>query len=273
MQPMQPHPTVTTSKSSRRRVRTVGLIALVVGLVAGGLCWYLSGQQSSDAVADLAPAPVGCDTTLEFDDAGVYTFYVETDGEVGEIDGNCDGADRDYEFTGDGLPRISLTLVDPDGDEVDLDRVETPTYEAGGAKGTGIRTADIDDAGAYVLTVEANADDVMVRVGKGREPGGGSGMLRILAMALAAIGVLSGVIGLIIGAAAGGSGPSAPSGPVPQAWRPVPGHAPANGPPTTAPNAPPYAWPPGTPPAPPSAPPQQGWGGGSTSNPLPPPGR
>lgn len=268
---MQPNAVMTQGRP-RRRARTLGLVAVVVGLLGGAVCWYLAGQQSNDAVAGLAPAPVGCDTTLEFDGTGTYTFYVETSGAVGEIEGNCDGADRDYEFTGDGLPRVSLTLVDADGEEIDLDRVESPTYDVGGASGTGIRTAEIDEAGEYVLTVEANADDVMVRVGKGREPAGSTSMLRTLAIVLAALGLLAGIAALLLGR--GRTAAATPSGPAPPAWQPVPGQPAPNAPPTQAPESPPFAWPPGTPPPPPSAPTHQGWPpAAGRDEPLPPPRR
>ena len=111
-------------------------------------------QRYDDAVADLAPAPDGCDTTLVFDRTGTYTFFVETMGEVGEIDGDCDGDDKEYDFNGDETPRVDLTLVDGDGDEVDLDRASGPSYDQGGASGSGVRTADIEDTGAYVLRVK-----------------------------------------------------------------------------------------------------------------------
>ena len=119
-------PTATTN-----RARILGIVALVVGVVGAIVLWMLASKRYDDAVADLAPAPVGCDTTLVFDRTGTYTFFVETMGEVGEIDGDCDGDDREYDFDGDETPRVDLTLVDGDGDEVDLDRASGPSLRSG----------------------------------------------------------------------------------------------------------------------------------------------
>ena len=165
-------PTATTN-----RARILGVVALVVGVVGAIVLWVLASKRYDDAVADLAPAPVGCDTTLVFDRTGTYTFFVETTGEVGEIDGDCDGDDREYEFDGDETPRVELTLVDDNGDEVDLDRASGPSYDQGGASGSGVRTADIEDTGAYVLRVDSEEDEFMVRVG--RDPSSGVVPMRV----------------------------------------------------------------------------------------------
>ena len=86
----QAGPTATTNWA-----RILGVVALVVGVVGAIVLWVLSSKRYDDAVSDLAPAPVGCDTTLDFDQTGTYTFFVETAGEVGEIDGDCAADDRD----------------------------------------------------------------------------------------------------------------------------------------------------------------------------------
>lgn len=275
------------------RARMLGLIGLVVAVVGAIALWFLAGKRYDDAVADLAPAPVGCDTTLAFDRTGTYTFFVETAGEVGELEGDCGTDDRDYEFTGDGLPRVSITLRDDAGDEVDLDRVSGPTYDRGGSRGEAVRTAEIDEEGDYTLTVDANADDVVVRVG--RDPATGVTPMRGGAGALLVVGLGVGAVGL----SAGRRRPSEPtSAPGVEPWRPVAGQAPPAAPPyASQPPAPPYEWPPADPPRaqpgrppppapaspaplspprppprPPSSPPgRDGPGGGH--QPLPPPHR
>lgn len=274
-------------RARRSKARTFGLLGLVVGLLGAMLLWFLAGQRYDDAVADLAPAPVGCDTTLVFDRTGTYTFFVETKGAVGELDGDCGTDDRDYEFTGDGLPRVSITLRDDAGDEIELDRVSAPTYERGGSRGEAVRTARIDDEGDYTLTVDANADDIVVRVG--RDPATGVTPMRGGAGALLLIGLGAGAVALT----AGRRRPAGPApGPGPEPWRPVPDQAPPAAPPyASQPPAPPYAWPPAgpahdqpqrpppppthqPPPRPPSPPqpPDRGWSGGGRQ-PLPPPRR
>jgi hypothetical protein len=222
--------------------------------------WVLSTKRYDDAVADLAPAPVGCETTLLFDRTGTYTFYVETSGEVGEIDGDCNGDDRTYEFDGDDEPRVQLTLVDDRGDEVDLDRASGPSYERGGSSGAGVRTADIEDTGAYVLRVDSEEDEVMVRVG--RDPSSGVVPMRVGAVALLVAGLVLGGIGL-----ARSRGPRfEPAAGATERWPPLEGF------PTAPPTAPPYANPAVPPPyAAPSPWPAPGEQRPPRGGPLPPP--
>jgi len=252
----QPVPTATTN-----RARLFGVIAFAVGLVAAIVLWVLSSKRYDDAVADLAPAPVGCDTTLVFDRTGTYTFFVETKGHVGEIDGDCDTDDREYDLDGGRTPRVDLTLVNDNGDAIDLDRASGPSYDRDGFRGSGVRTADIDTTGAYVLRVSSDDGDVMIRVG--RDPSSGVIPMRVGAGALLVAGLVLGGLGLA-------HGRRRPEEPFPGAeafqW-------PAAGQPLTAPTAPPYANPPVPPPyagppaafAPPAAP-RPGRG-----DPLPPP--
>ena len=254
---------VPTATSNRARL--FGVIAFVVGLVAAIVLWVLSSQRYDDAVADLAPAPVGCDTTLVFDRTGTYTFFVETKGHVGEIDGDCDTDDRDYDFTGERTPPVDLTLVNDRGDEVDLDRASGPSYDRDGFRGSAVRTADIDTTGAYVLRVSSDADDVMIRVG--RDPSSGVVPMRVGAGALLVAGLALGGIGIA-------RGRRRPEEPFPGAetfqW-------PSVGQPLTPPTAPPYANPPVPPPyaGPPAAfppPPTPGRGRGGSLPPPSPPG-
>ena len=224
--------------ASKNWARILGVLALVVGVVGAIVLWVASSKRYDDAVADLAPAPVGCDTQLDFEQTGTYTFFVETAGSVGEIDGDCETDDRNYEFDGDETPRVELTLVDDDGDEVDLDRADGPSYDRGGSRGTAVRTAEIDATGEYMLRVSAEVDDVMVRVGQ--DPSSGVLAMRVGAGLLLALGLVLGVIGLVVGRR-----PSAEAGPytygVPQ-WPPLSGEA------FSRPTAPPYANPPVPPP-------------------------
>ena len=78
---------------------------------AGLLLWWFAGHRYDEAVADLAPAPIGCDTTLVFDRTGTYTLFVETKGEVGEIDGDCDADDRTYDLGDEEPPDVELVAA------------------------------------------------------------------------------------------------------------------------------------------------------------------
>jgi hypothetical protein len=224
--------------ATRNRARLVGLLAFVLALAGAVVLWLLAGKRYDDAVADLAPAPVGCETTLVFDQTGTYTFFVETAGSVGEIDGDCVSDDQDYDFEGAETPRVELTLVDDDGDEVDLDRTSGPSYDRGGSSGAGVRTADIETAGEYVLRVSSDADDVMVRVG--RDPSNGVVAIRVGAGLLLALGLVVGIVGLVLGRRSRTDTGGYPGFETP--WPPMSGE------PFTRPTAPPYANPPVPPP-------------------------
>jgi hypothetical protein len=248
------------AKQSRKRGgagRVVLIVLGALGIVIGLLLWFLAGNRYDDAVESLAPAPVACETTLEFDDAGTYLFFVETKGAVGEIEGSCAATERDYDYDGDALPRVSLTLVDDGGEEVDLDRVSEPSYDHGGRAGTAVRTAEIDGAGTYLLTVEANDPDVMIRVGK--DPQQGIGAMRVSGIVLAVLGLVALILGLVLGRRK--PAVATPSGPLPS-WQP------GGGPP---PVAPPYAHQPVAPPFTPGRPPGPSWGSPGSAPPPPPP--
>lgn len=251
------------TRGPRRGLLVAGAVLLLVGI---GL-FVGAGRRLSDGVTSLAPAPGGCETVLDFDGGGTYIFFVETRGSLDDLEGTCATSDGDYEFD-EAIPRVSLTLVDDGGDEVDLDRVDSPTYDGAGRQGTAVRTADLDEGGRYVLTVDTSESDVVVRVGK--DPARGVGLMRTS-------GIAAGVLGVAAIAAAfllrrtPPSPVATPSGPAPM-WQPGQGPPPV-APPTPGQVAhPPYG-------GPPTGPPGQygptGWPGqgGSWSPPPPPPRR
>lgn len=258
-------------------VKALSAVALVAGLVLAVGLWTGAGKRYDNAVADMAPAFVGCDTTLEFDRTGTYTFFVETSGEVDEVDGDCATDSFDYAVDAEDAPRVTLTLVDSDGEEVDLDRASGPTYDRGGRVGTAVRTAEITSTGEYVLTATAADDVVVVRVG--RDPSSGVTPMRIGSILALLIG--AGVMAAILAATrAPRQAATAPTVQGP-AWPYGPQPAPPLGPPSAhVPVTPPYAAGPGTPPAsPPGTAPTSpaGWSGASPTGwsdggrPLPPP--
>ena len=144
-------------------MRVAGVVLIVAGVVVGVLLWLAAGQRYDDAVADLAPVPLGCTTTLAFERTGTYTFFVETKGEIGEIDGDCVTDGRSYDVDAEDTPRVSLALVDERGDEVDLDRVDGPSYDRSGRRGVGVRT--VGDRRGRRLRADGDGD---VRRGPGR---------------------------------------------------------------------------------------------------------
>jgi hypothetical protein len=246
------------------RARLLGVLALVAGIAGAVVLWLLADKRYDDAVADLAPAPVGCEVTLEFDRTGTYTFFVETVGSVGEIDGDCEADDRQYDI-GDEVPDVELLLLDDSGDEVDFDPASGPSYDNGDAKGTGVLTAEIEDTGDYVLTASSDDPEAMVRVG--RDPSNGVAAMRVGAVAA----LVAGVVLFILAMARAGRRPApAPGEPGYEGWPPTgPITRPLAPPYANPPGSPPYAMPPSQVPAQPSGPPSGPWPG--SGQPLPPP--
>ena len=219
-------------------MRVAGLVVLVLGVLVGIVLWVVAGNRYDDAVGALAPVPIGCTTTLAFDRAGTYTFYIETKGEVAEIDGDCVTDDRTYDVDEDDAPRVSLTLVDEQGDEIDVDRADGPSYDRAGQRGVGVSTADIDDPGDYELTATSDAEETEVLVRVGRDPAAGVTGLRVASIASIVVGVVVGLLLLlVVGRRRPTPAPVTPAGP---RW--------PDGQHQVAPLAPPTANPPTAPP-------------------------
>jgi len=152
--------------------------------------WLAADQRLDDAVAGMARAPVGCDTVLDFDTGGTYLLFVETKGELDEVRGDCD-VDTDIEWDGDELPSLTLTLLGPDGGEVQLDADDGVDYDTGTSAGTSVQSVDIEVPGDHTLRVES--DDSGFAIAVGRDPNDGVLLLRLFAVGVALVGIVTGV--------------------------------------------------------------------------------
>jgi hypothetical protein len=226
----------------------VGLALILVSLVAGGVMLAVAAGQQQTAIEDLARAPVGCLTELDFTETGTFYVYAETRGVIGEVDGTCSNADRDYEF--DEAPRVTLVLTDEDDEFLDLERTSGLDYDSGDFAGTAVRRFEITDEGSYILRVESREDDAVVAVGRDvTEVGTGLGAAGLI---VAVAGVLGGLVVLVLAFVRrrrrGTPEPNVPAGQVPSA--PV---AVATPPAPATWGVPPHtAGPPSTPPPPPA---------------------
>ena len=187
-----------------------GVVVLLAGAVGGVLMIMASGSNYDDGVASLARAPIGCTTTLQFDQTGTFTVYVETVGEIGRLRGDCPGTESDYRYRGDGLPDVEIDLVDPDGDRVELDDNESLEYDANGSVGRSISTFDIAEAGGYEITVTSDDDDFAIAVGK--DPKGDADSLKTLGLAAVVAGAIVGAVLVLLGLRR--SKPTGPSSPL-----------------------------------------------------------
>ncbi len=181
--------------SSRRVLLLVaGVVVLVVGLVGAGALWFSADQRRDDAVADLARAPAGCATTLDFERSGEFTLYAETTGQTDELSGDCEQRGA---YDRDDVPEVELTLVDADGRDVGVRGGPGPDYDTGDFVGTAIGTVTITEPGEYVMTVPASGAPFAVAVGG--DPNDGVAALRWAAAVVAIVGLVVGIVLLILG--------------------------------------------------------------------------
>jgi hypothetical protein len=174
-----------------------GLVLLLAGIFGGGAVVAKGGSNYESAVKSLARAPVGCTTTLVFDKPSTYTVYVETKGTLSELSGDCEANGGSYTHPGDKLPRVSMSLVDGNGDEVDLQRGATASYDVDDYEGTAVRTVRIPEAGTYRLNVESDESDFAVAIGK--NPKEDNELMLVIGGSVALGGLVLGLLLFLLG--------------------------------------------------------------------------
>lgn len=278
-----------STSGKRTGFLSAGIIVLIVGLLAGAGLLYSAAQREADAVRNLARAPLGCDTTLDFEASGEFFVYIETIGRLDPgIAGDCD-TPLGYAWTGSDAPLVRLTLTDARGDDVALDSRTGISYDSDGYVGQSVRSFVVEGTGDHVLRVESPDDSIGFAAAIGRDPADGVGAMRLGGILAALAGLVIGV-GLIVvsrrrpapvadvAATAWPADPTmqwptAPPG-MPVTPPPPPGQ-PVAGPPGWAPTSPPPPPPGGgapTPSAPLSAPPGFAVPPTGTPGPVPPGG-
>lgn len=256
---------MTTRTGRRGWVVALGVVVLVGLLGTAVALWIAGSGREADNVAGFARAPVGCDTTLDFESTGSFVVYLETTGRFGELAGACDVPER-YDRPADDVVDVEISLRGPTGEPVELADGPEVDYDVDGYVGSSIAVVDIDVEGDHVLTVEP-IDGPAVAVAVGRRPDQGVALLRWGAAGAAIGGLVLGGLLLVIGSRRPPAAPAAPPAP----WTPEAAGWPASPPgfpvppPTTGASGPPGSTgspgPPSTSPgtAPPSPPPSP-WG-------------
>jgi hypothetical protein len=180
------------SSGNRRRplLAVLAIVVMALGLIGGVAIWLAADQRLDDAVAGFARAPVGCDTVLDFDTEGTYLLFVETSGQLDDVQGDCD-VDTEITWTDDELPAVTLTLVGSDGDEVTLESDTGVDYDTATATGTSVQSAQIDVPGDHTLRVESADSGFAIAVG--RDPNRGVLAMRLLAVGVALTGIVIGI--------------------------------------------------------------------------------
>ncbi len=187
---------MATKRTAGRGAVLFGLFVVLAGLAGAVVLYLLSGQRGDEAIEDLARAPVGCRTTMNFKDTGTFYVYIEHLGRLDTLDGDC-RTPEEYSRDADQEPRVTITLTDGTGSEVDLDRLEDQfTYSADSFAGTATRQVEIESTGDYVVTVESDdGDDFVVAIG--RDPGDAGNTMRLGALAAGVAGIVLG-LGLVL---------------------------------------------------------------------------
>ncbi len=181
-----------TTSAKRSGLLGAGIVVLIVGVLTAIGLWYSAGQRQTDAVRGLARAPIGCDTTLDFESTGDFLIFVETAGTLGDdVAGDC-AAGGDFEWTEAALPPVTLALTSPDGNDVALGSQSGVTYDVDNSAGQSVRTFTIDEPGDYVLRVESPDGEAGFAMAVGRDPSDGVSAMRLGAL-------LAGVAGLALG--------------------------------------------------------------------------
>jgi hypothetical protein len=251
-----------TERADRRGWMLALGALLIVGMLGAAVALWTAGTgRKADNVAGFARAPVGCDTTLDFESTGTFIVYVETTGEFGPLAGACD-APQQYDRDPADVPDVELVLRGPDGDTVELDETTELDYDIDGFVGSSIGEVQIEIAGDHVLTVAPTGGPAFA-VAVGRQPDQGVALLRWGAVAAAIGGLVLGGLLLVLGSRRppAAPAPSSPWTPDGRGWPSSPPGFPVP-PPTTGATGPagppPIAAPP--PPSTPQGPPPSPWG-------------
>lgn len=232
-------------RTAARGPRRKGLLALggivLLGGLAAGIGIAGAGQSTYEkAVVNLARVPVGCDTEIEVEDSATFVVYVELAGEIGDLRGDCDNVDTDYER--DDEPDVDIAIFDGD-DEVDIERYDGTSYDVDGFVGTAVGRVELEEGESYVVRVQSDDDDFAVAIG--RDPKGDADTAATIGVVVAGAGLLVGIVLIVLGLRRRpiAPGPGLPTFPL---GEPTPFGAPAPG------SAAPVASPPLAPPAPPA---------------------
>jgi hypothetical protein len=187
-----------TERAGRRGwIVVVGVLVIVGMLGAAVALWWASGTREADNVAGFARAPVGCETTLEFEATGSFLLYVETSGRFGELAGACE-APSVYDRDVDDVPVVMVTLRGPDGDVIEIDDAAEIGYDIDGFVGSSVGEVRIETEGDHVLSIEPVGGDAFA-VAVGRQPDQGVALLRWGAVAAAIGGLVLGGLLLVLG--------------------------------------------------------------------------
>ncbi len=190
-----PTPDPGPPPGSGRLSLKLALAVAGAGLACAVVIWTIAGNRYRDAVEKLQRAPVGCETTFDFTGSGTFVLYIESKGQVPDLEGDCEASNQTYNRREGGRPRLRLTMTDAGGEPLELERTDVRGYDAGGYEGLSYREVTVQSPGTYVLTVDSEDSDFAVAIG--RTPHQDAQSLRSIGMTVAGLGLLAGLLTLL----------------------------------------------------------------------------
>ncbi|MBN2621731.1 MAG: hypothetical protein JXA83_00125 [Acidimicrobiales bacterium] len=143
-----------------------GLIALV-GVIVAVVVFVRGMVAYTDRIDDLERTWVPGTLSVELTETGGYSIYHE-------YRGAYDG----YRF----VDEPEVTVTDPSGDPVTLDRYDTTvTYDSGPYEGEGLHTFQVDEPGTYEFVASGGEPTSRIAVGRGI----GTGLVTAIVASLA----------------------------------------------------------------------------------------
>lgn len=165
-----------------------GLLLLVAGLVGGGLLYAESVRRPTQVVEGFARAPVGCTTTLEFTDTGVFYVFEDVGPAIEIAEGDC-------EPTADPTRSFAFEISGPNGPVVPRSD-NSLSYDVADYVGVSVARVEIEVAGQYELVVVG--DDPSAVAAVGRDPDEDVDELRQRAIIVAIVGTVLGLLLLLL---------------------------------------------------------------------------
>lgn len=250
-----------------------GVAAALAAVTVGGACLVTGAVVKASTVEGFARAPIGCTTTLEFDETDTFTLYAETRGRVDDTGGGCSLSGSSFEHTG-AVPELTLAMVGPSGGVVTIGDPNDFSYDITDFTGSSYATVKVPATGTYRLTVTGDADDLVVAIG--RDPERDSIVWVAAGMTIAVLGMAIGLVLVVLGMRRKPVPPAAPPvwgmtvGTNSVGYHPVGSPPPLHMPPPPGPG-PWTTLPPPPPPGPPPGRPPDAPGAGAAFPPPPPP--
>lgn len=179
---------MAVTSRGRGTAAAFGLFCLFVGLVGGAVLYIVAERRPATNVEGFARAPVGCNTTLEFAEAGTFYVFEEVGASADEVGNGCEPvadptARFQVEFTGELTPAST-------------DATTELSYDVAGFDGRSVQSVEIVEPGQY--TIEVIGDDLTVAAAIGRDPDEGVDDLRRSALILAVAGIALGLLLLTV---------------------------------------------------------------------------